>query len=170
MSGYNILWSPWRSEYVKRASKNNEKNCFICEAIKNPNDTASLVIYLNDNVVVMLNKYPYNSGHIMIAPIRHVRNIEDLTEKELLEISKKIVLFKKLLDKVYNPDGYNIGANLGKAAGAGLEDHIHFHIVPRWTGDANFMFTIGKTKVIPQSLEDAKKELKKALNESNETS
>jgi len=99
----------------------------------------------------------------MVAPVRHVKNIEELTQEEWVEITKAIVLSKKLLDSAYKPDGYNIGANLGKAAGAGLEDHLHFHVVPRWIGDASFMTVVGATKVIPQSLEDTLKELKEVL-------
>jgi ATP adenylyltransferase len=160
---YSILWSPWRAEYIKRVSRNSNKDCFICEAVKNPNSPENLTLLLKGNVIILLNKYPYNSGHLMVAPIRHVKNIEDLTQDEWREISKAIVLSKKLLDVAYKPDGYNIGANLGKAAGAGLEDHLHFHIVPRWIGDASFMTVIGATKVIPQSLEDTLKELKEIL-------
>ncbi|MDT7891430.1 MAG: HIT domain-containing protein [Thermoproteota archaeon] len=163
MGWYSILWSPWRAEYIKRVSRNSNKDCFICEAVKNPNSPENLTLLLKGNVIILLNKYPYNSGHLMVAPIRHVKNIEDLTQDEWTEISKAIVLSKKLLDVAYKPDGYNIGANLGKAAGAGLEDHLHFHIVPRWIGDASFMTVIGATKVIPQSLEDTLKELKEIL-------
>ncbi len=170
MSGYSILWSPWRAQYVKNAGKGSDKSCFICEAIKKHKDPESLVVYVNDSIVVLLNKYPYNSGHIMIAPLRHIKNLEDLTEKEWAEITKAFVNFKKALEKVFSPDGFNIGANLGRAAGAGLEDHLHFHIVPRWAGDANFMFTIGHTKVIPQSLDETLKELKKVIVELSESS
>lgn len=170
MSWFKILWSPWRSEYIKKVSRNSEKNCFICEAIKRPEDPNTLTVFLNDEIIVILNRYPYNAGHLMIAPKRHIKNIEELSEKEWIEISKALVLAKKLLDKVYKPEGYNIGINLGRAAGAGLEDHLHFHVVPRWSGDASFMTTISATKVIPQSLEETLKELKKALQELNQSS
>ena len=163
MGWYSILWSPWRAEYIKRVSRNSNKYCFICEAVKNPNNPENLTLLLKGNVIILLNKYPYNSGHLMVAPVRHVKNIEELTQEEWVEITKAIVLSKKLLDSAYKPDGYNIGVNLGKAAGAGLEDHLHFHVVPRWIGDASFMTVVGATKVIPQSLEDTLKELKEVL-------
>ncbi len=169
MSWLKLLWSPWRFSYIKQVSSNIDKNCFICNAVKNYEDPSSLTLFLNEQIIILLNKYPYNSGHLMVAPKRHIKNIEDMNDEEWVALSKAIVLSKRLLDKVYKPEGYNIGANLGKAAGAGLEDHIHFHIVPRWSGDASFITVIGATKVIPQSLEDSLRELKRALEDLDKT-
>ncbi len=155
--------------YIKGVAKRRNNQCFICEAVKNYKDPSSLVLFLDEHIIVLLNKYPYNSGHLMIAPKRHTKNIEDMNEKEWSALFHAFILSKRILDRVYEPEGYNIGINLGKAAGAGLEDHLHFHVVPRWSGDASFMTVIASTKVIPQSLEDSLRELKKALEDLSKT-
>jgi len=158
LSWLQRLWTPWRMAYIKNINK--EKKCFICEAVLNPDKLENLVVYINKLIVIMLNKYPYNSGHILIAPNRHIKNLEEVTEEEWKELVNGILIGKKILDNVYKPQGYNVGINLGKVAGAGLEDHLHIHIVPRWAGDTSFMTTISNTKVIPQSLEESLKELR----------
>jgi Diadenosine tetraphosphate (Ap4A) hydrolase and other HIT family hydrolases len=159
----NRLWTPWRYQYIKSASKKAER-CFLCEAAKDPEKPENLVVYKDEIIIILLNKYPYNNGHLMVAPIRHVKNLEDLSKDESYKIWEGIVISKKILDESYNPHGYNIGINLGKAAGAGLEDHLHIHIVPRWVGDTNYMTTIASTKVMPQLLEESWKELRKAIS------
>jgi len=161
LSWLDRLWSPWRFKYIKNASKENK--CFICEASKDDEKPENLVIYKDDTIIILLNKYPYNNGHLMIAPIRHVKNLEELNEIENNRLWSGILIAKKILDETYKPHGYNIGINLGKAAGAGLEDHLHIHIVPRWVGDTSYMTTIAATKVMPQLLEESWRELKEAI-------
>ena len=115
----------------------------------------------------MLNIYPYNNGHVMVAPKRHIRDLSQLDDAQMLDLIKALNKAKKLLDNVLKPDGYNIGANLGRAAGAGIAGHLHLHIVPRWVGDTNFMSTISSTKIISQSLKDLYKRLKYAESKTN---
>jgi ATP adenylyltransferase len=161
LSWLDRLWSPWRFKYIKNTSKENK--CFICEASKNDDKPENLVIYKDETIIILLNKYPYNNGHLMVAPIRHVKNLEELNEIESNKLWSGIILAKKALDESYKPHGYNIGINLGKAAGAGLEDHLHIHIVPRWIGDTNYMPIIAATKVMPQLLEESWQELKETI-------
>lgn len=160
------LWSPWRSNYIQSFKhKNGDEECVFCVAPQfDIKDVKSLVVYKSNQCYVMLNLYPYNSGHLMVIPYRHMSDIEDLTEEEFADITKMLVLSKKALAHAMKPQGFNIGANLGKPAGAGIDQHIHFHIVPRWTGDTNFMPTLGKVKVISQDLLETKKELIEAFD------
>ncbi|MFN7182347.1 MAG: HIT family protein, partial [Planctomycetota bacterium] len=130
------LWSPWRKIYVKSIGKN--KKCFLCQELKNVKKS-SLIVKVGGEVFTILNKYPYNAGHLMIAPKRHKGNIEDILLSEWEEMHTQIIEAKKALDKLLKPNGYNIGINLGRAGGAGLLNHLHIHIVPRWQGDTNFM-------------------------------
>lgn len=155
------LWSPWRANYIQSFKHKSDKDdCVFCEAFKPDIDNEeSLVVYKSDKCYSMLNLYPYNSGHLMIIPYRHMSDIIDLTKEEFEDIISIIKLSKKVLDLVMKPQGFNIGANIGKAAGAGIDQHIHFHIVPRWNGDTNFMPTLGEVKVISQDLLETKKEL-----------
>ncbi|MEW6195086.1 MAG: HIT domain-containing protein [Bacteroidota bacterium] len=161
------LWSPWRSNYIE--SFKNEKDpgkCIFCDALnENLNDENSLKVFDGKSCFVMMNLYPYNSGHIMIIPKKHVSGINLLDNDELHEIMETTQLAIKVLDRTIKPHGYNFGANLGKAAGAGIDDHIHFHIVPRWNGDTNFMTTLGDVKVISQDLLQTKKQLIEAFKQ-----
>lgn len=156
------LWAPWRYEYVKKAHK-KMKGCFLCNAVESKSPKDSLLIYKGNSSIIVLNRYPYNPGHLLIAPTRHVAEFEDLNKEELCELIETIVMAKKVLDEVYNPNGYNIGVNLGRAAGAGLEDHLHIHIVPRWFGDTSFTVTLSGVKVIVEALEQSYEELRKAF-------
>ena len=151
------IWAPWRKEFI--LSK-KEENCFFCEAIKSNQDRKNLVLYRGEECFCILNKYPYNNGHLMIAPNLHKDDLSKLNSSEMLEFMVLTRDMKNVLSKKMNPDGFNLGINLGKVAGAGIEGHIHLHIVPRWNGDTNFMPVISDTKVIPQSLEDLYLELK----------
>ena len=162
------LWSPWRSNYIQSFKHKNEKEeCVFCSAPElDLNSDESLVVYKSKLCFAMLNLYPYNNGHMMIIPYRHMSDIEDLTTEEFADITATLKLAKKALVKVMKPHGFNIGANIGKAAGAGIDQHIHFHIVPRWNGDTNFMPTLGEVKVISQDLLESKKELVQAFKES----
>jgi len=141
---------------MKYVSKSNENvKCIFCEALKNKEYTLTI----GERAFVLLNTYPYNTGHLMVAPIRHTPSIIDLTKDELLELFLLVQFSIKILSEVYRPHGFNIGANLGEAAGAGVKDHFHVHIVPRWVGDTNFMPIIGNTKVLPELLDDTYKRL-----------
>ncbi|NJE30913.1 HIT domain-containing protein [Thermococcus sp. 18S1] len=156
------LWAPWRIEYI-RSPKHD--GCIFCDFPKENRDRERLILYRGKHCFIIMNNYPYNPGHVMIAPYRHVGKWEDLTEEELLEMMKLSQLMIKALKKTMNPHGFNMGVNLGRVAGAGIDDHVHLHIVPRWNGDTNFMPVIADTKVIPESLEEAYDELKKAIDE-----
>ncbi|KUO63005.1 HIT family hydrolase [bacterium BRH_c32] len=159
------LWSPWRSAYIDSfKSEKTENNCIFCNAINEDiSSVNSLLIKKFEHTLVMLNLYPYNSGHLLIVPKRHTSDFLTLSDEELLEVNRVTKLSITALKQIMNPNGINYGANLGKAAGAGIEDHIHFHIVPRWIGDSNFMPVLGEVKVISQDLLDTKKKLIEAF-------
>lgn len=144
------LWAPWRAEYVGRARAGG---CIFCAFREAPDDPESLVVAAGRHALVALNRFPYTSGHLMVAPLRHVGRIEDLAEEESSEIWRFTVRAKRTLDTLAHPDGYNVGWNLGSAAGAGVADHLHQHIVPRWCGDTNFMPVLGDVRVISEHLE-----------------
>ncbi|NMA53014.1 MAG: HIT domain-containing protein [Peptococcaceae bacterium] len=155
----DCIWAPWRSVYI---GGNHGEGCVFCEKINSDDDEANLVLLRGDKIVVMLNLYPYNNGHLLIMPKRHVADMEELTVEEMNELMLMIQKMVKVL-KVFQPQGFNVGANLGRLAGAGIPGHIHFHIVPRWGGDTNFMPVIGNTRVISESLEVTYKKLKESL-------
>ncbi|MDG6026618.1 MAG: HIT domain-containing protein [Candidatus Brocadia sp.] len=153
------LWAPWRMTYIQEHPKDN--GCFLCNAFLDNQDEKHLIVVRGKECFCILNKYPYNSGHLMIAPNKHKPDISDLTDHEMLEIMKLARDMKELLASMMKPEGFNLGINLGKSAGAGLIGHFHLHIVPRWNGDTNFMPVISEVKVIPQSLTDLYHEFKK---------
>ncbi|ACS33425.1 HIT family protein [Thermococcus gammatolerans] len=157
-----ILWAPWRIEYIRSPK---HKGCIFCDFPRENRDRERLILYRGEHSFVIMNNYPYNPGHVMIAPYRHIGRWEDLRDEELLEIMKLSQLMIRAIKKAMNPDGFNMGVNLGRVAGAGIDDHVHLHIVPRWNGDTNFMPVIADTKVIPESLQEAYDELKKAIGE-----
>lgn len=140
-------------------SKKNA-GCVLCQKIANKNDSSDLVLWRNLHSIVLLNLYPYNNGHLMICPSRHLASLKLLTRPESMTIHILLAESERILRDVFNPDGFNIGINLGKCAGAGIEDHLHWHIVPRWDGDTNYMPVLGETKVLPQSLEQTYQILK----------
>lgn len=152
MSNNRPLWAPWRIDFI---CGTKEKRCFLC--VKTSHDQASpeepLMVYRGTTAFVILNRYPYNSGHLMVAPYRHTGDISELTSEERQEIMNLCVSAKEVLQKVMHPDAFNIGFNLGTAAGAGLAEHLHLHIVPRWNGDTNFMPVISDTRCVPEALE-----------------
>jgi len=160
------LWSPWRSNYIESFSKKNKDDeCVFCKALtEDIQSDDSLVIYKGEKVFVMLNLFPYNNGHLMIIPYRHISDPLLLTEEETIEIMKLNKMIMAAITKVMNPQGFNFGANFGKAAGAGIHEHIHFHIVPRWMGDTNFMPALGEVKIISQDLLQTKKNLMEAIS------
>jgi len=145
------LLAPWRISFIL---KKKEKGCVFCKIAKNPlNDRKNYVLKRNKNTFVVLNLYPYNNGHIMIVPYKHASLLSSLNFETLSELMVETDYWVKRIQEVMKPDGFNIGMNLGKAAGAGIADHLHLHIVPRWIGDANFMPVVGEIKVIPESLD-----------------
>lgn len=150
------LWAPWRSKFVKARKK---KRCIFC--LKTKKDKEVFVVKKSKFSFALLNIYPYNNGHVMVSPYRHVKDLKELRDKELLDIMKLVQEMQALLEKKLKPHGFNIGINTGKVAGAGYRGHVHIHIVPRWSGDTNFMPVTGNTKVIPQSLEELRKLLTK---------
>lgn len=160
------LWSPWRSKYIDSFKlKDDEKKCVLCAAASgDPSKEDSLIIHKGVYTFTVLNLYPYNNGHMMIVPFRHTSEFTSLTADENREVMENLQLATKALNIVYKPEGYNIGANVGKASGAGIDEHIHFHIVPRWNGDTNFMPVLGEVKIISQDLLVTKKKLIDALN------
>jgi ATP adenylyltransferase len=154
------LYAPWRYDYIL---KEKTKGCILCEKYKANADEKQLIVKRGKLAYILMNLFPYNNGHLMIVPYRHVGELGDLTEGELLEIMKLTQVSEKVLRKVYHPDGFNVGINIGEAAGAGIDDHFHVHIVPRWIGDTNFIAAFAETKVIPENIEDAYKKLKDAF-------
>ena len=162
------LWSPWRSKYIdgfKHQKPEEQTDCFICDAIKDlEHDDQRLVAARYDKVIVMMNRYPYNNGHVLVTPKRHIGDFLELTSEELSEINIVNQKCVAALTKMYKPHGFNIGANLGEAAGAGLPGHIHFHVMPRWNGDSSFVSTIGDIKVISFSMEQTYQQMREELS------
>ncbi len=151
MHGMDYLWTPWRYQYVSTADKKPE--CVLCEKLKTTDDRSELIIYRGEHCYVMLNLFPYTSGHVMVSPYAHVdrlAKLEDAASRELIALTQRT---EKALEELYHPDGVNIGMNIGKAAGAGVAGHIHMHVLPRWMADANFMTVVGETRVLPELLE-----------------
>jgi ATP adenylyltransferase len=153
------LWAPWRIDYIKRPK---DDRCVFCAAAQG-DDTEHLVLARGGRCFLLLNAFPYAPGHAMAAPYRHVGEIDDLDEQELLELMTLARRGTAAMAEVMSPDGYNLGLNLGEVAGAGIADHVHLHVVPRWHGDTNFMPVIADTKVIPQALRDTRAALVDAL-------
>lgn len=157
------LYSPWRSQYIEGLEKS--EGCFLCKAYQENNDDKNLLLYRGERAFVILNLFPYNAGHLMVCPNEHIGDFAALDDKTLHEISLLTREMVKLLKKVLKPDGFNIGYNLGRTAGAGLETHIHNHIVPRWIGDTNFMPVLGEVRVISQDLKEVYYKLKEGLKD-----
>ena len=151
------LWAPWRVEYIKKAIK--EEGCILCQKPAQDDDAASYILYRGKKNFIMLNAYPYNSGHLMVAPYRHVADLEELSTDELHEHFEMVSRSAAVLKQVFQPAGLNIGMNLGRVAGAGIDKHLHSHVVPRWAGDTNFMPVIGDTRVINEALAETYKAL-----------
>jgi ATP adenylyltransferase len=146
------LWAPWRMEYIGSAREGKDEGCLFCEKPKEGDDEKALIVARSGKSFAILNRYPYNSGHLMIAPLRHVGELEKLENDQSLDMQQLLQRCIKALKEAMQPEGFNIGMNLGTVAGAGIPDHLHWHVVPRWTGDTNFMPVIGGTKVLPELL------------------
>ena len=160
------LWAPWRINYIRNLDKGGD--CFICQAHKSPgDDEKNFVLWRTDNSIVILNRFPYNNGHLLIAPVRHIPDLETTSDEELLELMKLIRECQKALSLAIEPHGFNIGMNFGRCAGAGLPGHLHIHLVPRWDGDTNFMAICSDTDVISQSMAELLELLKNVSKEHN---
>jgi ATP adenylyltransferase len=155
------LWAPWRMDYILGEKK---KGCFFCRKLKEKKDKENLILYKGKHVFVVMNKYPYNNGHLMIVPKRHYLGLERLDDKESKELFDLLRASIKVLRACFRPHGFNIGMNIGRVGGAG-EDHLHLHIVPRWAGDTNFMPVMAETKVVPEYLEKTYQRLHSAFSD-----
>lgn len=154
------IWAPWRTVYI---GKDHKGGCFFCEKLHAGADEANYVLWRGERTFILLNIYPYTNGHLLIAPHRHVGELEELADEELLELMKMTQKAVLLLRAAFRPDGFNIGVNLGKIAGAGVPGHFHIHVVPRWAGDTNFMPVLGDVRVISEALDTTYRKLKEAL-------
>lgn len=147
------LWAPWRMAYIDDGAK--EQGCIFCTKYRQRDLKAGLVLTHSRYTVVMMNKYPYNNGHLLVAPKHHENSLANLTPEEYSDLSEVLRRAIEITKQVYHPGGVNVGMNLGKCAGAGIDDHLHWHIVPRWDGDTNFMPVVAETRVMPQHLADS---------------
>jgi ATP adenylyltransferase len=150
------LWAPWRLEYIKSADE--EPGCIFCAAVEG-DDEERLVVRRGTHAIVLLNKFPYSSGHFMVAPLRHIGEYGDIEDEEAVELHQLAAAGMAALAELYAPHGYNVGWNLGRVAGAGVIDHVHMHVVPRWGGDTNFMPVLADVKVLPEHLADTRSRL-----------
>jgi len=157
------IWAPWRLAYVKDASKDIEEECIFCAKPAQDDDEANLIVHRGERSFVILNLFPYTNGHLMVAPYAHLGRLQELGSETLTEMMALAQRSMDRLEQVYDPHGYNVGFNQGRVAGAGVEHHIHMHVVPRWGGDTNFMPVIADTKVMPQSIEQSYEALKGAF-------
>ena len=158
----DYLWSPWRFQYISNSGEPGE--CIFCAAAKNAeHDRESLVVHRARHNFIILNRYPYTSGHLMVVPYAHVSTLADLTVETLSELAFLTRDSERHLRAVYRPDGLNLGMNIGQSAGAGIAGHLHLHVLPRWTGDSNFMTVVGETRVVPEDLSTTWEKLKSAF-------
>ena len=160
----DYVWSPWRYKYIAQVNDELQPECIFCEALALHDDAAALIVYRAKKVFVILNRYPYTSGHVMIVPNAHVAQLALCDAETLAEMMQLAQRVEQAYVANYNPDGMNIGMNLGKAAGAGVAGHLHLHALPRWFGDTNFMTVTGETRVHPEDLRMTFERLRKALN------
>jgi ATP adenylyltransferase len=149
------IWAPWRLEYVKDAAKDKEEECIFCSKPAAGDDEGNLIVHRGERCFVILNLFPYTNGHLMVAPYEHVAALQDLDAETVAEIMALAQKAMRRLEQVYSPQGYSVGFNHGRVAGAGFENHIHMHVVPRWGGDTNFMPVLADTRVMPQTLQQS---------------
>ncbi|HTM56150.1 MAG TPA: HIT domain-containing protein [Pirellulales bacterium] len=166
MSRHEQLWAPWRLAYISPQDAPREEpgeslpylpgadaQCFMCRAAVDLDEKATLVVERTGEAIVILNRFPYNNGHLLIAPLRHQGRLDELLDRERADLDRLIAKYVGLLERLMNAEGFNIGLNLGRVAGAGVPGHLHWHVVPRWSGDTNFMPALAGVRVIPQALE-----------------
>jgi len=162
----NILWAPWRIKYIKGLSEKG--GCFLCDYRLSPDkDAENFVLWRTPHCMVVFNRFPYNNGHLLIAPLRHIADFEHADEDELLEMTRLIRECQKALTAAVTPHGFNVGMNFGRCAGAGLPEHMHIHVVPRWDGDTNYMHVVGDTDVISQGLGELYEDLQRISRQQN---
>jgi len=158
-TGLFRLWAPWRMKYIVEGKDNSpvssmkSKKCVFCAILEEKDCVENLILKRGEYCYIVLNKYPYSNGHLMVVPFRHIRDLEDLVSKEYNEIFSFVQLSVSVLKKSFRADGFNVGFNIGETAGAGIAKHLHMHIVPRWNGDHNMMSVISETRILPESLE-----------------
>jgi ATP adenylyltransferase len=157
----DYLWTPWRYRYIADTTK--DIGCIFCEAIAANDDSKTLIVLRAKNAYIILNRYPYTTGHVMVVPYAHVADLSIAEPETLAEMMRLAQQVQAALEKTYHPQGYNLGMNLGRAAGAGVAGHLHLHVLPRWSGDANFMSVVGETRVEPEELSTTYDKLRKAL-------
>jgi ATP adenylyltransferase len=161
------LWAPWRMGYILSNQKDEE--CIFCPGKNRDTDEERLILYVGSSTMALMNRFPYNNGHVLVAPVRHVPSLEELSDEEILDLLSVVRKAIRILKAVMNPDGFNVGLNLGREAGAGMEEHMHFHIVPRWGGDTNFMTVLDDVRVIPEHIQETYKKLRPLFNEEGES-
>ena len=147
----NTLWAPWRMGYLQ-GDTNTPLGCIFCRAVETDQDENQLILHRSEKAIIMLNRYPYSNGHMMIVPVQHLASLEDLDSETMKDITDMTQVALRTLRTAYAPEGFNVGVNIGKAAGAGVPDHVHVHVLPRWQGDTNFMTSIAETRVVPETL------------------
>jgi ATP adenylyltransferase len=152
-----VLWAPWRMGYILSNDKDN--GCIFCPGKDRSKDEERLILHVGPRSMVMMNRYPYNNGHLLVAPVKHAGDLEQLNNKEGLDLLFMVRKTVEILKEVMKPEGFNVGLNLGRVAGAGMEEHMHFHVVPRWNGDTNFMTILGDVRVIPEHIRETYKKL-----------
>jgi len=158
-----VLWAPWRMDYI--LSNEKGEGCIFCPGDDRGQDKERLILYVGSLTMVMMNRFPYINGHLLVAPIRHIPDMEQLSNEENLDLMIMVRRSINILKKVMSPEGFNVGLNLGQVAGAGVKDHMHFHIVPRWNGDTNYMTVLGEVRVIPEHIRETYGKLKPCFEE-----
>jgi ATP adenylyltransferase len=159
----DYLWTPWRYQYLEQATQGKQPDCIFCDALARNRDEETLIVHRGKKSFIILNRFPYTSGHVMVVPYAHVAELhlcEPAALQEMMELAQKL---ETVYHNAYKPEGMNLGMNLGKAAGAGVAGHLHLHMLPRWIGDSNFMTVTGETRVHPEELRTTFDRLKKAL-------
>ena len=165
--GLEHIDAPWRMEYIAQSTKPKSGDCiFCCKPCEDEScDRANYVLYRGQHCFIIMNAFPYNGGHSMVIPFRHISKLHELTAEEQFEMMQLAVLLSNAMTKIMSPDGFNLGMNIGQAGGAGIAEHLHLHVVPRWVGDTNFMTTIGNSRVLPEAIEQTWERLKGAITE-----
>jgi ATP adenylyltransferase len=163
-NGMNLLWAPWRIPYLRKIHKEKPGTCFFCDYVPAPKkDRKNLVVLRGRTCFTVMNRFPYAGGHLLVAPYAHKADLTQFTAEERQEVFDQLIRMQRVLEKLMKPQGFNLGLNIGRAAGAGVPGHLHFHLLPRWFGDSNFMASTAQVRVIPQALEELHGELQKAL-------
>lgn len=152
-----VLWAPWRMGYI--LSNEKENGCIFCPGKDRSKDRERLILWVGLHSMVLMNRYPYNNGHLLVAPLKHVNELEQLNQRETVDLLGRVRKSVEILKEVMHPEGFNVGLNLGRVAGAGVEEHMHFHVVPRWNGDTNFMTILNDVRVISEHIKETYKRL-----------